>query len=88
MLQEIVIFGREIPAYSFWGLIGIAAGMIAVILRSKKLEISTDDSIYIFVFGLIGALVGAKILYLLLSVEQIVTDISAGYNLNVLFANL
>jgi phosphatidylglycerol:prolipoprotein diacylglycerol transferase len=60
--------------------------MIAVILRSKKLEISTDDSIYIFVFGLIGALVGAKILYLLLSVEQIVTDISAGYNLNVLFA--
>lgn len=81
MINEVIIFNRTIPIYSLCAVLGLVLGIFFVIFRSKKYNVSVDDSVYIFVFGVVGALLGAKILYLLLSISAIASDVSVGYTL-------
>lgn len=81
MINEVIILNRTIPIYSLCTVLGIVMGISFVIFRSKKNSVSVDDSVYIFVFGLLGAFLGAKTLYLLLSINTIASDISTGFTL-------
>ncbi len=69
------ILGREIPTYGAIAMGAVVLGLLLSILFSKKMGLSGDDCAYIYVFGGIGALVGAKILYLLIDLPEIIQNI-------------
>ncbi|MCC8196807.1 MAG: prolipoprotein diacylglyceryl transferase [Ruminococcus sp.] len=75
MCPEIVLFGREIPTYGLLGVTGVLLGLLFVILRSKRFGLSADDSVYIYTLGCVGALIGAKLLYLVISLDEIIANI-------------
>lgn len=70
------ILGREIPAYGLMGVCGFAASMAYIVWRCRREQFSLDDAAYIYVYAILGALVGAKILYLVISMPQILADLS------------
>lgn len=69
------ILGRTIPAYGLMGLCGFLLSIIFIACRCKKLSLVTDTSIYIFVLSFVGALIGAKLLYLLTVLPQFIEDL-------------
>jgi phosphatidylglycerol:prolipoprotein diacylglycerol transferase len=58
-------FGMKLPSYWIMSMLGIIAMSIFSLLRRKRLGIQTDDLLHIFLYCVIGAIVGAKLLYLL-----------------------
>ena len=75
MLPEIEIFGRVLPAYGVLGVLGVLLGLLCTVLRAPRFGLSRDDGAYIYVFGAIGAVAGAKLLYLLLSLGSLFADL-------------
>ena len=61
------IFGRVLPSY---GVIGVSGGVLGLLLAMILARIHhqdkkyTDDLVYIYVFACIGAMIGAKLLYI------------------------
>lgn len=78
MISELVILGRTVPVYGLIGIFGICLSLAYALFSCKRFGLSRDDTLYIFVFGCIGAAVGAKLLYLLVSAEEIYRDIISG----------
>lgn len=72
MSWYINIFGKEIPLYGlcFWGAIFICVAL-AVFLSPKR-GMARYDFVYAAVFGMIGAVIGAKLLFILVSFQEIV----------------
>ncbi len=56
---------RDIPPYSAMMVAGFLASLALILLFSKHAGLDRENGVYIFTFGCLGALVGAKILYLL-----------------------
>ena len=65
---------------------GIVCGLLFVSLRAVKMKLDWENAVYIYTFGFIGAGVGAKILYLLLSVRDIAQDLKTHGFVDVLIA--
>ena len=65
MLPFVTILGRSLPMYGLLGLLGFLLGLLFVIPRVPRFSLSRDDAAYIYVFAALGALAGAKLLYLL-----------------------
>lgn len=65
MLPYLTILGKTIPTYGLLGVVGIVLGLLVALLRCKRFGLSGDDCAYIYIFGAVGALLGAKLLYLL-----------------------
>ncbi len=87
MLPEIELFGRTVPMYGLLALLAGVAALCFVYGRSKALGIDRENSIYIAAFGGVGALLGAKALYLLLALPQVLHDFSLLFTApNVFFA--
>lgn len=65
------LFGREVPSYGLMIVIGvITANMIAlVMIRYKKLDVY--DFIILEAYCFLGAFIGAKMLYLIVSYDEI-----------------
>ena len=74
MYPYIDIFGKNIPSYSLLGGAGVILGMILIIALSRIHKVDVYDSIELFTFGLIGAVVGAKILYLIINIRGIISN--------------
>lgn len=70
--------GMEINSYGIMMIVGFVFAIILLIMLSFKYKVNLDNSIYIFVFSCIGALIGAKILYVLISFPQIIQEINEG----------
>lgn len=64
MLPFIDILGRSLPMYGLLGLLGFLLGLLFILLRAPRFSLSRDDAAYIYVFAALGALAGAKLLYL------------------------
>lgn len=66
------LFGRQIPWYGvcLWAGIFLAAGVGALICKRRKME--RYDLVYSAVFTMVGAIVGAKLLFLIVSLPEIV----------------
>lgn len=75
MPETITLFGRELPVYGllYFGGIFLAAG--AALLLCKKRGIADRwEIVYSGVYTVVGGLVGAKLLYIVVSLRQIVEN--------------
>ncbi len=69
------IFGREVSAYSLMAIIGFGLGLLYMLLAVRQRKLKYEDAIYIFVLGIIGAIIGAKVVYILTVLPQFVSDL-------------
>ena len=74
MLPYINIFDHTITSYSLCMLAGIVAAVIFLLLTYKKSNLSKDDCFFCFFYSIIGALIGAKLLYLITAIPMIIQD--------------
>ena len=72
MKNSVVLFGKTIPLYGvcFYG--GIALAVLFVFLLSKKKKVDLFDFLCCVVYTMIGALIVAKLLFVLVSLREII----------------
>jgi len=70
-----IINFRQIPPYGLLGACGVLAGILYLYCICKVKKERFDDVIYVYVWAAIGAMVGAKILYLLVSIPDIIATV-------------
>lgn len=70
MLPFIEIFGKTIPMYAVMALLGAAimCSVSAIFAKIRK-TVSAEDIFYMLLYAGIGCLIGAKLLYLIVSVD-------------------
>lgn len=78
MKSEFVILGKTIPSYAFFGIVGIILGLIYLFWQSRSKKQSFDDVVYFYIWSLLFAMLGAKLLYLLIELPSIVKQLSSG----------
>lgn len=78
MLPFVTILGRSLPMYGLLGLLGFLLGLLFVILGAPRFSLSRDDAAYIHVFAALGALAGAKLLYLLTVLPRLAELVRSG----------
>lgn len=76
VLPYVTLIHTRIPTYGLLGAGGILAGLVLALLCCPRFGLNREDCAYIYVFGGLGAMVGAKLLYLLTELSQLLTDIS------------
>ncbi|MBR1622854.1 MAG: prolipoprotein diacylglyceryl transferase, partial [Pseudobutyrivibrio sp.] len=65
------LLGRNIPSYGLCIVIGgVVTNIIAYYILKKK-DFDIDDFILMETYGFLGAFIGAKVLYLLVSINEI-----------------
>ena len=75
MKPEIIIFGKILPSYGVTGVIGFLAGMLLVFILSKKYGGIFDSAVCIYLMGMLGAMGGAKLLYLIIEIRSLIKDL-------------
>lgn len=75
MLPTITLLGRTLPTYGMLAIAGILLGLLLALLRCPRFGLSRDDAAYLFALGGVGALIGAKALYLLTVLPALITDL-------------
>lgn len=68
------IFGYEIVWYGIIITLGIIAAVCYVLWRAKQEHISTDDVLDLAIYVVLGGLVGARLYYVLTSLDSYVAD--------------
>lgn len=76
-MTAITLFGHQIPIYGLCGVIGVILGFIYLAFACKISGMRYDDLVYVYVWALIFCMIGAKILYLLVSIPFLIPYISA-----------
>lgn len=71
MLPYIYILGKELPTYWLMSVAGIAAVAVYIVIRRKHLGLAVEDLIHILILGIVGAIVGSKLLYLITMIPVI-----------------
>ena len=71
MLPFVTIMGRSLPMYAVMGISGFLLGLLFALLRAQRFGLSRDDAAYIYVFAVLGALVGAKLVYIITVLPEI-----------------
>ena len=72
MVSYITVLGREIPLYGIFFYLGILIAVTIALLLSRKKRFAPFDIISSAVYAMIGALLGSKLLFILVSIQQIV----------------
>lgn len=71
MLPFINIFGKTIPMYGVMVFIGAAVMCcVAALLAKKRGTVPAEDIFYMILYAGIGCLIGAKLLYIIVSVDD------------------
>ena len=69
------LFGYTIPVYGLCWFIGIAlAALVAFLVKPKSKDYDREDLVYCSVFGVVGGLVGSKLLFILVSLKTIIEN--------------
>ncbi len=76
MLPYFTVFGRQIQMYGLMAMLGVFSGYLAIFFLSKKSKLQREDCLYGYIYALIGAFIGAKVLYLILSLGDIINNFS------------
>ncbi|MCQ2515859.1 MAG: prolipoprotein diacylglyceryl transferase [Saccharofermentans sp.] len=71
MLSTFDILGRDIPTYGLMAATGVICGLLFIIWRTRKLKLDIEYAVFLYMLGVVGAGIGAKLLYLLLSISDI-----------------
>lgn len=83
MFPFLHLFGREIPLY---GLMFVLAAIVSIsfaMLRAKQRGVPVDDTLYMCLFAVIGAVVGAKLLYIITMIGPVIKNWDAMTEANV-----
>ena len=88
MLPFIRIFGRTLPMYGLLGVLGFLLGLLFILLRAPRFSLKRDDAVYIYVFAVLGALLGAKLVYILTVLPELLALIRSGAGVEELFGYL
>lgn len=77
MLPYINVLGRIIPTYGLIGIAGILLGGFTVYFRGKKYgaSVTADDALFMYIYGVIGTFIGAKLFSVIQNLPAIITDI-------------
>ena len=76
MVPTFTVFGKTISSYGLMAVLGFLAGLLFVIMAGKQQRKKKEDSVYVYTLGMVGALIGAKGLYLLLNLPRMISDLS------------
>ena len=77
MDHSINILGRDIPIYGICFYLGIALAAVVASLICKKVKLPTYEIHYSAVFVMIGAILGSKLLFVLVSYKVLLFLIAA-----------
>ena len=72
MTDTISIFGKELPLYGLFFYIGIVFAGALSFIPSRKRKIPGFDWLSACAFAMIGAIIGAKLLFILVSIKDII----------------
>lgn len=72
MLPVFHLFGRTFGMYGLMIDIGLVIGIGIAVLHSRKYTIKSEDVLFASLFGCIGLLIGAKLLYLITIIPELV----------------
>lgn len=72
MINSITIFGQEIPLYGLFFFIGIIFAGVFSFIPVKKRNIPVFDWVSAAAFAMIGAIIGSKLLFVLVSIKEII----------------
>lgn len=72
MLPEVSVFGRTITMYGLMIALGLIIGISVAVVRSKKQGLLRVDALFASMFGAIGLFAGAKLLYILVMLPELV----------------
>ena len=75
MYPEILIWGHEIPTYGVLGVSGVLLGGLYIWIACKRFNLKRDDAIYIYTLGVVGVIIGAKLLYIFTVLPSFIKDI-------------
>jgi phosphatidylglycerol:prolipoprotein diacylglycerol transferase len=75
MLPEITIFGRTVSMYGMMAVTAIVAALAFILARSPAFALDRENAFYIACFGGVGAMLGAKALYLVTVFPALVRDL-------------
>ncbi|MBR1798072.1 MAG: prolipoprotein diacylglyceryl transferase [Clostridiales bacterium] len=75
MHPTVEFLGRTISTYGLMAAAGIICGLLFVFFLSRGMKLDAENAVYIYTFGFIGAGLGAKILYLLISLPDLIEDL-------------
>lgn len=88
MLPTIAIFGKTIAMYGFMIALGLFVGIVIAVARRRPYNFEKDDIIFASCYAGIGLVIGAKLLYILTILPQlmehweaIVTDMNNFYQI-------
>lgn len=76
-MEYIVIAGRQIPVYGLLGVSGVVLGIVCLFFICRYLKKSFFDYIYILIWACIFAMLGAKVLYLIIEGRKMIEIISS-----------
>lgn len=74
MLPTIEVLGREISLYGFMGVVGIFFGLVAAIYRRNIYYLNKEDILFSSCYAGIGLLIGAKLLYIITIIPELVRN--------------
>lgn len=74
MYPLIGIFQYTIPTFGVLFLIGTGCGFLLAIPTAKKYDITTMDAMFFGLFGIIGGITGAKLLYILIDLPNLIAS--------------
>lgn len=75
MLPEINVFGLAVPTYGLMAVLGALLAILFIWFRSPKLGLKRDDAVYVMVMGGIGAIIGAKLMYIITVLPDFIRDL-------------
>lgn len=73
MYPTISILNYSIPTFGIFFLLGVGAAFLLAIFTARKYEIPTMDAMFFGLFGIIGGIVGAKLLYIIVALPTFIT---------------
>ena len=74
-MKELLVGISNIPIYGLSGVAGFICGMIYLAFISRKINLHFNDVIYVYVWAAVGAMIGAKLLYILIELPEIINTI-------------
>ncbi len=75
MYPGITFFRFTIPSYWVMALIGAILSFLFVHIRKRKFHIPGDDVTHIFLFCVVGGIIGAKLLHLLVALPNVLAHL-------------
>ena len=75
MYPGITLYHLTIPSYWVMALIGAILSFLFVHIRKRKFHIPGDDVTHIFLFCVVGGIIGAKLLHLLVALPNVLAHL-------------